>query len=64
MEDYESIAPEPLQTPESHIASGSFLEKIGKDDILLLGLLLLFLTDECEDKSILLILVFLFFSGM
>lgn len=65
MEDYESIAPESMTEEESHVASFSPFGTFGKDDILLLGLILMFLTDDSlEDKSILIILAFLFFSGL
>ncbi|MDP4132935.1 MAG: hypothetical protein Q8882_02870 [Bacillota bacterium] len=55
-----------FQEPESSPLGGpiaSLLKKFKSDDLILLGLILFLMKEDCEDKELLLLLGYLFVTG-
>lgn len=58
----EVVIPQEVEDEELHTIQGGF-SGIAKDDIILLAVILLLLTDSKSDKATLIILAILFLSG-
>ena len=66
MNGYEPFSPQAAKPEkDNRIESRPALGNLKSDDLILLGLIVLLLTEEeCEDKSLLAILAILFLSGL
>ncbi len=62
--DEEVVIPQAIEPAEVHKSTGLFSHGLKADDIILIAVILLLLTDEKSDKITVAALVFLFLSGI